>query len=81
MRHNTRCFTASKPTAPRAMASRAGGSDVDEREHFHQLQNLHELALALAAPSGLPEDAGVRQRTLPATASRPVALPPDRARC
>src|SRR6478752_5538800 len=47
MRHSTRCFTASKPIAPRAMASRNRGSDLIGAEYLDQPQNLYELALTL----------------------------------
>src|SRR6266852_8172631 len=49
MRHSTRCFTASKPIAPRAMAHR--GRDLIGAEYLHQPQNLDELALALLTHS------------------------------
>ena len=58
MRHRIRCFTASKPIAPRAMASRTALATRRE-EHLHQPENLHELAL-----TQFPIRASIRRRSV-----------------
>ena len=52
MWHRIRCLTASKPDCSARDGVARRGGDVVEREHFHQPQNLHELALALLAHPG-----------------------------
>src|SRR6476661_5177250 len=46
MRHGAKCFTASKPIAPRAIASRTAGATSSARNTSIS-RRLHELALAL----------------------------------
>ena len=57
IRHNTRCFTASKPMAPRAIASRTASRDLLDLERLHQAQDLHELTPALLAHASLEQAA------------------------
>ena len=68
IRHSTRCLTASKPIAPRAIASRDGGGHLLDPERLHQAQHLHELAFAWFAHAGLQQAAqrGELLRQLPA---------------